>query len=425
MSNLKNYYLLVVILGLAGCNSKSDVSEVPAPGDSPSAAVRPASAAETELPVQLLSDAELSEGWLSLFDGVSLYGWQATSDANWQVTDGAITVDSGGKGLLCTTSPFSDYVLKLEFQAEPTTNSGVFLRTGLSPADVAVDCYELNIAPPDNPFPTGGLVARAKAPADLNRDGWQTFEIFVEGGRLRVVLDGTKVLDYQDPAPVRRGLIGLQLNEGKVAFRNIRIRPLGLKDLFNGTDLSGWKTYPEMASEFSVTSDGDLVVKNGPGQLETTEAYRNFVLQLQCKVNAPGLNSGIFFRCIPGQWMGYESQIHNGYTGGNRSKPKDWGTGAIFQRQKARLVNADDLVWFHKTLIADGPHIAVWVNGLQVSDWTDTRTPDPNPREGQRLEAGPIIIQGHDPTTDLSFRQMRISELPPRIVVVRSANRTP
>ena len=55
--------------------------------------------------------------------------------------------------------------------------------------------------------------------------------------------------------------------------------------------------------------------------------------------------------------------------------------------------------------------MAVWVNGVQVSDWTDTRKPDPNPRRGLRLEAGTIMIQGHDPTTDLSFRNLRIVEM--------------
>jgi len=61
-----------------------------------------------------------------------------------------------------------------------------------------------------------------------------------------------------------------------------------------------------------------------------------------------------------------------------------------------------------------GRHMAAWVNGVQVSDWVDTRPPDDNPRKGLRLEAGTIQLQGHDPTTDLSFRSLRIREIPPR-----------
>ena len=65
-------------------------------------------------------------------------------------------------------------------------------------------------------------------------------------------------------------------------------------------------------------------------------------------------------------------------------------------------------------LVATGKHMAAWVNGIQVSDWTDTREPNKNPREGARTEAGTLQIQGHDPTTDLSFRKLRIAEVPKR-----------
>ena len=54
---------------------------------------------------------------------------------------------------------------------------------------------------------------------------------------------------------------------------------------------------------------------------------------------------------------------------------------------------ADDLKWFYKTIVADGPHVAVWVNGYQVTDWTDTRPADPNPRKGLRARAR----HDHDP----------------------------
>jgi hypothetical protein len=109
---------------------------------------------------------------------------------------------------------------------------------------------------------------------------------------------------------------------------------------------------------------------------------------------------------------GYESQIHNGFVGGDRAKPRDAGTGGIFRRQNARKVVADDFRWFTKTILADGPHMAVWVNGYQVTDWVDTRSPHPNPRQGLRLEPGTIIFQGHDPGTDIFFRNIRIAELP-------------
>ena len=64
------------------------------------------------------------------------------------------------------------------------------------------------------------------------------------------------------------------------------------------------------------------------------------------------------------------------------------------------------------TVVAQGRHLATWVNGVQVTDWDDHRPLNDNARNGCCLNAGPISIQGHDPTTDLSFRNFRIAELP-------------
>jgi hypothetical protein len=56
------------------------------------------------------------------------------------------------------------------------------------------------------------------------------------------------------------------------------------------------------------------------------------------------------------------------------------------------------------TVAAHGTHIAIWVNGYQTVDFTDDR-------KGARTDAGPVSIQGHDPTTDLSFRNLRVADL--------------
>jgi hypothetical protein len=170
-----------------------------------------------------------------------------------------------------------------------------------------------------------------------------------------------------------------------------------------------------MASRFTVAADGTLNVKNGRGQLETQQAYGDFVLQLDAITHGPNLNSGVFYRCIPGlEMMGYECQIHNGIEGGDRAKPADCGTGGIFRRVNARRVVSNDGEWFRQTIVTTGAHVSVWVNGYPVTDWTDQRKPDKNPRKGLRLEAGSIMLQGHDPTTDLSFRRLEIQELPKR-----------
>ena len=360
----------------------------------------------------ILTKAEVSDGWIALFDGESLYGWRPQERADFRVEDGSIVVDSGDQCLLCTTTQFSDYVLKLEFRCEPDTNSGIFLRTSPKPKDVKQDCFELNIAPVDNPYPTGSFVGLKKY-SDFEPDNeWHQYEATLDGDKASILLDGKEVLSYEQKAAVGRGFIGLQHNKGRVEFRNIKLKPLNSTSLFNGNDLTGWKTYPEMASEFQVTPEKTLSMKNGKGMLETEGKFGDFVLQLEAISHGVHLNSGVFFRCIPGEEMnGYESQIQNGIVDGDPTKPMDAGTGAIFRRTQARRVVGNDFEWLAKTIIAEGPHIAVWVNGYQVTDWVDRRKPDKNPRRGLRTEPGTIILQGHDPTTDFSFRDIRISEM--------------
>lgn len=363
-----------------------------------------------------LSEQELNDGWILLFDGETTFGWKPNSEANWKVAEGAISVDAGQRGLLNTTTQFGDYVLKVDFRAAAGTNSGIFLRTPLKPTNPAVDCYELNIADEMvSPFATGSFVGREKASRVKPSDDWRTLIVKAEGGHFTVSLDGRRVLDYLDPRPLGRGHIGLQFNHGRVEFRNVKLKPLGLVSIFNGRDLTGWKVFPDRKSEYTVTPEGELNVKNGNGQIEFQQPVADFVLQLEIFSAGKHLNSGIFFRNIPGEfWQGYESQIQNGYEGGDRTRPIDYGTGAFYRRQKARKVVSNDFEWFHKTLIADGPHMATWVEGYQVTDWTDTRKPHDNPRNGLRLAPGTITIQGHDPTTDLSFRKLRLGATPPR-----------
>ena len=151
--------------------------------------------------------------------------------------------------------------------------------------------------------------------------------------------------------PVRIGHIGLQSREGPVAFRNIRLRPLGLKPLFNGRDLDGWNTERAEKCKFDVTEDGELHVTNGPGQIETNDEFANFVLQLECKVNGDGLNSGIFFRTLrEGRWAGYESQINNVFKDGDRDEAGRFrhgrhlspAAGAARRGRRSRVVHEDD-----------------------------------------------------------------------------------
>jgi hypothetical protein len=203
----------------------------------------------------------------------------------------------------------------------------------------------------------------------------------------------------------------------KVKVGDVLMSPETKVKLFSGKSLDGWKINAadpkRMSSKWSVTADRELSLKSGPGDLVTEQEFANFVLRLDCKTLGKSLNSGVFFRCIPGQYQnGYEAQIHNGFKSDDRTKPTDYGTGAIYRRTPARKVVSNDNEWFTMTIVADGKHIATWVNGYQTIDWTDDRKENDNPRLGYRAAKGPISLQGHDPTTDILFRNIGIVELP-------------
>jgi hypothetical protein len=366
-----------------------------------------------------LTPKESSDGWILLFDGDSTFGWTAEGGAHWNAAGGVLT-PSGEPGYLRSNSPFADYTLKLDYRAPAEENSGVFLRSAKE-GQPHVTGYELQIFGKHPEYATGSLVNHVKAKrVKAAPDQWHTYEVTASGDHFVVKLDGKPVLDGRD-SKSRSGYIGLQYNKGKpIEFRNIKLKPLGLKPIFNGKNLSGWQVIdapkPKEKPEWTVKS-GAIHVEKGPGQLETEGTWDDFVLQMDIRTNPKDAshhpNSGVFFRGdAKGYWSGYESQIRNEYKDGDRGQPVDWGTGAIYNRKATRKVVPNDGEYFTKTIVASGRHLAVWINGYPVTDWEDDRPQGSNARQQARLEAGTISLQAHDPTTNLDFRNIRITALP-------------
>ena len=407
--------LLAVLTAAVGCSPTApptDPAPPPPANDSTAAPAETAPPPFAEVTAESLLSARLpaddhADGWVRLFDGHTLMGWESAGDVNWRIEDGTIVADDGDVALLCTALPWTDYELSLQFRATPQTNSGVFLRTKLQVADESRDCYEINIAPPDNPFPTASVVKRRKKEGVEITGDWQTMNLVMRNNKVVVSVDGDKVNTYIDPDPIRTGRIGLQHNTGRIEFRDIRVRPFGLINLIDD-DLTAWKRYDNMDGEFAV-DDGSLSIRGGKGQLETRDTFGDFTLLARYRLARPDTNSGIFFRCIPGdEMMGYECQLNDATIGGDPMRPADTGTGGIFRRRPARIIAADPDATNTLLLKTHGNTMAAWVNGLQVSQWTDTRDPNPNPRRGRRDDPGTIILQAHDPETDATLEALGV-----------------
>jgi len=197
------------------------------------------------------ADCRPENGYRPLFDGTaeSLDAWQQAGPGSFTRSDDGTLTSSGGMGMLwyAGSGPgFGSYSLKLDWRmasASGDDNSGVFV--GFPPSDdpwSAVDNgYEIQIDATDVPEKTTGSVYGFRS-ADLKKRDralnppgeWNTYEIRVEGERLRVWLNGVKINDFTNTDParsLREGHVGIQ-NHGaddRVSFRDIRVKELPAK----------------------------------------------------------------------------------------------------------------------------------------------------------------------------------------------------
>ncbi|MFF4972492.1 ThuA domain-containing protein [Streptomyces sp. NPDC001083] len=189
------------------------------------------------------ADCRPENGYRPLFDGTaaSLTEWRQAGPGGFALSPDGTLTSSGGLGMLWYAgSAFGSYSLKLDWKVDGDDNSGVFV--GFPASDdpwSAVDHgLEVQIDATDTPDRTTGAVYGFRS-ADLRKRDralnppgeWNTYEIRVEGERLRVRLNGVAINDYTNTDPARSlrdGHLGIQ-NHGaddQVSFRNVRIKEL-------------------------------------------------------------------------------------------------------------------------------------------------------------------------------------------------------
>lgn len=162
------------------------------------------------------------EGFTSLFNGKDLTGWRLgkqplegkveTEDYRFAAKEGAIRIQ-GGKPIedLYTVRDFPrNFVLRLEFRAQPQANSGLYIRgTQLQVRD----------------YPTVGPYQDLKSfrPGD-----WNAIEVTVKAGEngkpaIALCTCNGEVLEESLVIPATGG-IGLQSETNQIEYRRIRIK---------------------------------------------------------------------------------------------------------------------------------------------------------------------------------------------------------
>jgi len=172
---------------------------------------------------------------VSLFDGKTLEGWgprDPKAKMGWAVVNGELAVvDPKGNSDLVSTKSFQDFKLHIEWNVEPHSNSGVYLRGR----------YEVQIVD-DKPLATeahgcGALYSRIAPSVDATKPAgeWQTYDVTFVGRRLTVVFNGKTIIDDATVDGITGGALSpfegdpgplmLQGDHGKVRFRNIVVTP--------------------------------------------------------------------------------------------------------------------------------------------------------------------------------------------------------
>lgn len=195
--------------------------------------------------------ADKEKGFLPLFDGKTLNGWQIVGKKGegYKVENGKLVCPADGGGNLFTDKEYANFIFRFEFRLEEGSNNGVGIRAPLT-GDVAYTGMEIQILDDGAERYKGKLkpaqyhgsiydVIPAKQGFKKPTGEWNSEEITVNGRQITVKLNGTTIVDadldsVKDPEVLKKhpglarttGHIGFLGHGTRVEFRNIRIKQL-------------------------------------------------------------------------------------------------------------------------------------------------------------------------------------------------------
>lgn len=190
------------------------------------------------------------DGFVALFDGKSLQGWKGSD--GYRVEDGMLVCIQGGRGNLLTEKEYGDFVLRFEVRLSPGANNGLGIRCPFrAEGNLHLDGIEFQILDDSaekyaalKPYQYHGSVyglVPAKRGSLKPVGEWNSQEVTVQGRHVKVVLNGTTIVDANLDEATKSGTLdgekhaGLKLAKGHLGFlghgdrievRNIRIREL-------------------------------------------------------------------------------------------------------------------------------------------------------------------------------------------------------
>jgi len=354
------------------------------------------------------------EGFIALFNGRNLRGWEALTKSrvitdedmlkHWRVLDETLVSDGIGQNL-CSEKKYGNFELLVDWKIEKGGNGGIFLKG--SPKIQICD-------PSINPEGSGGL-------ADNPVGEWNTYRIIMIGEKVTIYLNDQLIIsDWEPNTPIySRGQIELQANNTPIYFRNIYIREIPRSKsrltyrLFNGKDLTGWQSIGGRKGSWKVEEGTLFTEGEGGGWLSTTEEYDNFMLELDFRV-PPGGNSGVFLRAPHSgdpAYTGMEIQVLDDYAEKYNSLRSWQYTGSIYGVQAPLdRVSKKANEWQHMSITCDSPQISILLNGKQIVETNLIKHMDKEERHpGLKRRTGYIGLQNH--STRIEYRNIQITEL--------------
>jgi hypothetical protein len=173
-------------------------------------------------PIQLFNGKDIS-GWLGQIPGREL---------GWSVKDGIMQNAGANANNIYTEQKFKDFKLDIEFNVDPKSNGGIYLRGRYEIQIIDMDGRPLDV------HSIGALYGFVTPPVNAGKPAgeWQKYEITIIANRVTVILNGTKLMENAeasgitggalDAAEGEPGPIMIQGDHGRVQFRKIQLTPL-------------------------------------------------------------------------------------------------------------------------------------------------------------------------------------------------------